>query len=460
MILRKFIIISVLIFSTPAFAVSDVDIRNSVLKHYPLILAGYDKVDAQKGHLQSQRGAFDIQLKQEFLDYSRGYYDGKYNKTTLSRQNRVLGSEIYGGYRKSSRDFETYNGSRNTANNGEFFAGLNIPLLQGRAIDKNRLGEMLAQYGLEESKIYLQQIKIKIQKDALKAYWNWIGSANIYQIYADLYELSLKRDKQLRQKFQQGDIAQIIVIENKKNLLTRKNDMIRAQTEFTNSAIYLSLFYRDENAQPIILEKEDIKQVEFIANINNFNELTLSEDIDNAINDRAEIKILRNNRLKETANLKYANNLFQPKLDLNLEASKDIGNGNEQLSQSRNKIGLQLSLPLQFSGAKGAKSKAKAKISALDYEEKIMQEQIKTELKQIYISIKNNSQMLNNLKEEVLLAQKLEKAERKKFRFGASNFFVVNLREQISANSKIKKIEAWQKLQNFKADYKAARFRF
>ena len=68
--------------------------------------------------------------------------------------------------------------------------------------------------------------------------------------------------------------------------------------------------------------------------------------------------------------------------------------------------------------------------------------------------------MLNNLKEEVLLAQKLEKAERRRFRFGASNFFVVNLREQISANSKIKKIEAWRKLQNFKADYKAARFRF
>lgn len=448
------------LFALNAFAISDKDVSNSVLKHYPLILAGYDKVEAAKGNLQSVRGAFDIQLKQEFLDYSRGYYDGKYTKTSIERQNRLFGSTIYGGYRRSYRDFEDYTGSINTAHNGEFFAGLNIPLLQGRAIDENRLGEMLANYDFEESKIYLEKIKIKIQQDAIKAYWNWIGAVKTYQIYADLYELSLKRDLQLKQKFKKGDIAQIIVVENKKNLLTRKNDMIRAKTKLQNSAIYLSLFYRDDNSKPIILNKSDISDVEFSSDVTNFDSIRLQNDMELAINDRAEIRLLRNNRLKEKANLKYAKNLFQPKLDLNIEASKDVGDGNASLSQSRNKVGLKLSLPLQFSEARGSKSKAQSNISAIEYEEKIVQEQIKTELKQIHISIQNSAEMLNNLKEEVLLAQKLEKAERQRFRFGASNFFVVNLREQISADSKIKKIEAWQKLQNFKADYKAARFKF
>lgn len=442
------------------WAVSDTDIQNSVLKHYPLILAGYDKIDSARGGLKAAQGAFDIRLKQEFLDYSRGYYDGKYASASVERQNRLFGSKVYGGYRRSYRDFESYNGNQNTAHNGEFFAGLNIPLLEGRAIDENRLGEMLANYDFEESKIYLEKIKIKIQQDALKAYWNWIGAAKTFEIYSDLYELSLVRDKQLQQKFKTGDIAKIIVVENKKNLLTRKNDMILAETEFRNSAIYLSLFYRDENANPIILGKEDVPTVKFVADIFNFNSFILKQDSDLAINERAEIKLLRNNRLKETANLKYANNLFQPKLDLNIETSKDVGDGNAQLTQSRNKIGLQLSVPLQFSKASGSKSKAQSNISALDYEERLIQDRIKTELKQIHISIQNNAEMLNNLKEEVVLAQELEKAERKRFKAGDSNFFVVNLREQISADSKIKKIEAWVKLQNFKVDYKAARFKF
>ncbi|MBL6665162.1 MAG: TolC family protein, partial [Rickettsiales bacterium] len=247
---RVLIAIFSILLSPNSWAVSDKDITNSVLKHYPLILSGYDKVEAARGGLQASRGAFDIKLKQEFLDYSRGYYDGKYSETTIERQNRLLGSKVYGGYRRSYRDFESYTGGVNTAHNGEFFASINIPLLQGRAIDQNRLGEMLANYDFEESKIYLEKIKIQIQQDALKAYWNWIGAVKSYKIYADLYKLSLTRDEQLRQKFKHGDIAEIIVIENKKNLLTRKNDMIRAETELQNSAIYLSLFYRDENSNP------------------------------------------------------------------------------------------------------------------------------------------------------------------------------------------------------------------
>lgn len=443
-----------------AKSISDTDIRNSVLKNYPLILAGYDKVDAAKGNYRAAKGVFDIRLKQELLDYSRGFYDGKYNKTSIERQNRFLGSSIYGGYRRSYREFEDYEGQRDTTRNGEFFAGINIPLLQGRAIDENRLGEMLAEYDFDESKVNLENIKIKIQKDALKAYWNWVASAKIYKIIDDLYKLSLNRDKQLRKRLKKGDVAEIIVVENKQNLLKRKNEMIFARANFKNSAIFLSLFYRDKDGQPFILGEQDLPKINFSTNVEKFNSINLNDDINSAINDRAEIRILRLNRLKENANLKYAKNLFQPRLDLNLEASKDVGGGDQSLSQSRNKVGLQLALPLQFSNARGKKSAAISKLSAIEYEEKIRQEQIKTELKQININITNSAEMLGNLKQEVKLARRLEKAERKRFRYGASNFFVVNLREQISANSRVKQIEAWQKLQNFKADYMAARFRF
>lgn len=446
-------------FALPAKAqpISEVHIQNSVLDHYPLILAGYDKIKANQGKLKASQGAFDIMLKQEYLDYSRGFYDGKSTKTTIEKQNQFLGSRVYGGYRKSYGDFESYNNGRQTAHHGEFFAGLNLPLLQGRAIDQNRLGVMLAEYDFDESKVVLDKIKITIQQDALKAYWNWIAAAKTYHIYDDLYTLSVKRDKQLREKQKKGDIAQIIVTENKKNLLTRQNQALAAQVAFKNSAIYLSLFYRDTQGQPIILSPDNLPEIDF-ENLNTTH--NLEEDIELAQQNRAEIALLKLDKNRQKAALDYSKNLLQPKLDVNVEASKDIGSAPNTLSQSRNSIGAQLSLPLQFSQAKGKINQAKSSLSAIAYEEKNLQDTIKAELEQIHHSIITNTQMLQNLKEEVALAQELEAAERKKFELGASNFFIVNLREQISADSKIKKIDAWQKLQNFKTDYKAARFAF
>jgi len=439
--------------------VSETQIKNSVLNNYPLILAGYDKIEANKGKLQSSNGAFDIKLKQEYLDYSRGFYDGKIAKTTFEKQNNFLGSSVYGGYRKSSGEFEDYENKRKTAKNGEFFAGVNLPLLQGRAIDQNRLGVMLARYDFKESKIVLDKIRIKIQQDALKAYWNWISTANIYKTYDSLYKLSQLRDKQLRQREKNGDIAEIIVVENKQNLLTRKNQSIRALMDFKNSSIYLSLFYRDNLGQPIILDDENLPNIDFSTSTQEYKH-NLESDIENALGNRAEVALIRLNRKRQTANLNYSENLLQPELDLNFEASKDTGSSPDSISQSRNTVGVKFTIPLQFSKAKGQIKQARSELSAISYEEKNIKDSIKVELRQIHTSIINSTKMLKNLKEEVLLAHRLEQAERQKFKLGSSNFFLVNYREQISANSKIKKITAWQKLQDFKTDYKAARFNF
>jgi len=440
--------------------ISTKDIRNSVLSYYPLILSAYDDVDASLGSLKASQGVFDIRLKQEYLDYSRGFYDGRTAKTTIERQNRTLGSKVYGGYRKSDRDFEDYNGGYNTGSNGEFFAGVSIPLLQSRAIDSNRLGEILARYNFEESKVHLQNIKIQMQRDAIKAYWNWVAMSHIYQVYDDLYNLSLKRDSQLRKRYKRGDVAEIIVVENEKNLLTRKNEMLQAKVNFKNSAIYLSLFYRDEHGKPVILSRDNLPEVNFKNSTEVFSDSELEADIENAKLNRAEMQIIKINKLEQKANLKYAKNLFQPKLDINFEASKDSGSNDATISQSRNKVGATLSLPLQFSQARGKVNEARAKISAIGYQEQIALDNIMTEILQIHNNILNGSKIVENLIKEVALAKKLEKAERRKFSLGASNFFLVNFREQISANSKIKRVVAWQELQNFKADYKAARFYF
>lgn len=436
---------------------STIDITNSVLKHYPLILSQYEELSASRGRYLSSKGVFDITLKQEYLDYSRGFYDGKNLKTLFEKQNEAFGSKFYGGYRKSFNQFEDYNGDYQTNNNGELFAGIKISILEGRSTDKYRLGKILAEYNIEESKVHLQNIKIQIKRDAIKAYWNWISSYEIYKTYDEIYQLSLKRDSQLKSRFQKGDISKMVYVENRKNLLSRKNQTIEAKNLFEISAIYLSLFYRDESSKPIIPSEKQIPKTSL--QLSNAEEIELDKDIEYALENRAEIQMLKIKKKSEEQNLKYAKNLLQPKLDLSFETSKDLGEGTAERAQSRNKVNLALVIPLQFSEARGEKLESTSKLNALGYELKITKEQINYELSQLQKNITSSLEIFNNSKEEVSLAKELELAEEQRFKLGDSDFFLVNLRELSWADAKIKQIISLQNYQNQLADYEAKVFK-
>lgn len=56
------------------------------------------------------------------------------------------------------------------------------------------------------------------------------------------------------------------------------------------------------------------------------------------------------------------------------------------------------------------------------------------------------------------MAETLQNAEIEKFKQGASNFFLVNLREQDYAASRAAAIEVFKEFQNTKADYDLALF--
>ncbi len=87
-----------------------------------------------------------------------------------------------------------------------------------------------------------------------------------------------------------------------------------------------------------------------------------------------------------------------------------------------------------------------------------MEEKINAELEQIKIQISSIVEMHHNLSEEAKLADLLENSEREKFKHGASNFFLVNLREQDTAASKAAVMEMYEKYQSALADYKMAIF--
>jgi outer membrane protein TolC len=432
------------------------EVTTSANKNYPQILSYYEKVVAAEGTALSSLGFFDIKLKQSYYDKSRGFYDGKTTDTLLEKDLGFMGAKIYGGYRKSFGNFSDYEGGSLTNDRGEYRAGARFSLLKDSSIDQNRLGVILSNLGIRESKIQLETIKKEIERDATKAYWKWISSVKVFHIYEDLYHLSIKRQAQLEEKLRKGDIAQIIVAENKKNILRRKSALAKARQDFENSAIYLSLFWRDENGTPIVPKQNQVPEIHFL--LHEIKNSQIIADVEMALLNRPELKILKIQKEKNLSQLKYAENLFKPQLDVDLAASKDSGNGPSSRSQTNNYIGLDFSIPLQQREASGKTAEYESKLKSLKYEQQLLEEKIKAELEQIQIQISSIIEMHQNLSEEAKLAYLLENSEREKFKHGAGNFFLVNLREQDTASSKASVIDMYEKYQSALADYKMAVF--
>ncbi len=432
------------------------EVATSANKNYPQILSYYEKVSAAEGTALGSLGFFDIKLKQNYTDKSRGFYDGKTTDTLLEKELGFMGTKVYGGYRKSFGSFADYEGGSRTNDGGEYRAGARFSLLKDSSIDQNRLGVILANLGVKESQIQLETIKKEIERDATKAYWKWISLAKIYHIYEDLYQLSLKRQAQLEEKLKKGDVAQIIVAENKKNILRRKSALAKARQDFENSAIYLSLFWRGENGAPILPKQNQVPEVNFsLHEIENSQSI---QDLETALSNRPELRVLKIQKEQNSSQLKYSQNLFKPQLDVDVGASKDLGSGLASRAQSNNYVGLDFSIPLQQREARGKSAEYKSKLKSLKYEQQLLEEKIKAELEQIQIQISSIVEMHNNLSEEAKLADLLENSEREKFKHGASNFFLVNLREQDTAASKAAAVEMYEKYQSTLADYKMAVF--
>ncbi len=433
------------------------EVVKSAIKNYPKILSHYDKIKAAESNLLASKGFFDIRLKQNYSDRTRGYYDGKVYNAEIEKNLGTLGSKIYGGYRKSYGKFPDYEGGSITNNDGELRAGAKFSLLKDRDIDQNRLSLILGNLSVEEAKIELENIKMEIARDATKAYWTWVASGNIMQIYENLYQLSLHRQSQLEIKSQKGDIANIIVVENRKNLLKRKASLAKIRQEFEASSIYLSLFWRDNNGNPKKPKIENLSKVDNDS-LKILNDIEIKKSQEKALLERPEIRLINLKSNQQSNELKYAKNLLQPELDVDFGISQDKGNGLESRSQTNNYANLSFSFPLQQREAKGKIGASEAKISALKYEKSLLEDQIKVEIDQVIIKLLTIFETHSLLKEESKLAEILQNAEAEKFTHGASNFFLVNLREQDFAVSKASVIEVFKEYQNAIADYNLATF--
>jgi outer membrane protein TolC len=418
-------------------ALSPDEVLESARLHYPRILAAMQEQQVSRARIQEKEGAFDATLEQDVSSRLSGFYDGQQIDTRLVKPIPDFNSRVYGGYRISDGDFPIYEDRLITNDNGEILIGAELSLLRNSLIDDRRAEVNLAQIKAEMADIDLLIMQMNVQLSALNRYWRWVAAGKELGVLHSILKLMEDRQDGLEKRYKRGDVAKIFLTENQQYITQRKAQIVEAERAFQDAAFQLSLFYRDSDGEQITPLPGSLPKA-----FPSPGELAEEEALRTIIAQHPELQRLAQSVLETEQELALGENLLLPKADLAFEFSDDFGSGSTTRERAESVVKLKVSVPLERNLAKGKIRKAKADFKRLNHLAELREDELLTQLANIMVEIKARKKSIKLIEDEIRFAKTMEKAERKRFRAGGSDFFLINVRETALANARIKHVQA------------------
>jgi cobalt-zinc-cadmium efflux system outer membrane protein len=412
------------------------DVLRAVDRALPLIEQARRDVDAAAGDLVSARGAFDLSLSAtgRRLD---GEYGNSRLTTMLEQPLTTWGATAYGGYRAGRGTFADYDGKAETTGSGEILAGLEVPLLRGRAIDGRRAGTATAELGVERASRQLDAVRLGHLTAALSSYWDWVAAGRQLAVARALLTLAEVRDTQLVDAVALGQIAAIERTDNLRAIFQRRSALASAQRLFEQAAIDLSLYYRGADGAPV---RPSLDRLPPLPTAAAGAEPDEAAEVAGALARRPDVQARRLSRDRQRVELRFAENTQLPTLDFFSEVGRErresIKGGNSL------EVGLTFSLPVQRRKAIGQTLKAQAALSRADLDLRWVEDQVRAEVQDALSAVRAAAAIRDAVSDEVEVARELERLERDRFDLGDSTQFLVNLRELAAADAAVRDIRA------------------
>ena len=427
-------------------------------QHFPQILQRIAGQRAAESKVLQAEGAFDLVFSADGFSRLGGFYDGTAVKGMATQPLRPLGAELYTGYKLSDGTFPIYEDVNFTNSGGALRVGALFSLLRDRNIDERRFAETDAQLGVAAADLDLLLTKIGVQQRALSAYWRWVTLGRQVRVYDNLLRIAIERQDNLEQQVERGARARIFLTENRQNITRRQSLVTSAERDLGIAANALSFFYRDEQGVPLIPGGErlppSIPRQEL-------NALAVPPEVaaSDAVLRRPELALLRNAIKREQNRIALSENNLKPRLDVDIGVQQPFGSvaeGGISRDTTDTVIGFQFSVPLQQRAVRGRLMQSRAELEAIRQEQRLTEEQIELEVRNILLELNVARELLDLAAQEVSLSEAMRESEVRRFESGASDFFLVNLREEIAANAQIKVLQAELDTRLARADFDAA----
>lgn len=418
------------------------DVVTSVYASYPALDAVSRERQIAAGKQLTAMGEFDINLLGETINQPLGYYKN-YRHGVGAKQYSWSGAQTFGGYRLGRGFYEPWYKERQTDDGGEFKAGVAVPFLRDRAIDKRRAAVFQARVDRAAAEPQLQLEVIEAIRAASITYWDWLAAGQRATIAEEMLKLATERQKGLQLRVDRGDIAGIELVDNDRLIASRQGKLIESELKLKQASIKLSLFLRDSTGTPLIALPEQLPTE--LPPLQPLPDVDEAKQVADALSLRPELRLITLDQQRQEIEVRQASNIALPSLDGVLTGSQDLGDSASakgDKSPFELEAGLQLEVPLQRREARGKLLTAQAKLAQLSAKRTYMVQSIAADVQVSRSAVAAQLAAVEQAVRGVELARQLADAERTKLDRGDSNILLVNLRESAAADAQLLAVDA------------------
>lgn len=440
-----------ILLATSASALTLEQVRQSTERHHPLVRAALDELRSERGALEAARGAFDSKLVGEHQRVASGYWSRTLTDVQIEKPLKVANAKAYAGYSYGFNGrFPPQFSTLSTNSGGAPRLGLSFDLLRGFSIDESRAGLELATKQVQAAMATATLTQWDLARYAEVAYWEWVAARKILETYEGLLQNAISREAYLRQRVDRGDAPAVILSENAQYIARRRRTTLAAQERYVRAKIELSLFFRNETGEPIVVSDSETRDefppfvVEAVTTI------TGSEP---SVNERPEIRILETQLAQREVDLRLAENIRLPRLSAWGDYTQNIGGEDPTNPDHAWSLGLRFEIPIEREFIRGSIATARSRRDAQLARHRYGVEAFRTQEQGLREALALQQKQLEQTKEEFRYARELVVVETLKFRSGGSNLFLVNLREEAAADAEATLHEATNALMTTRLSY-------
>ena len=431
------------------------EVLASVYSSYPLLQAALYNRNIALGQQIGASGAFDTKLKGASENGPQGFYEN-YRQSLGIVQPTYWGGEVFAGYRIGRGDFQPWYLERQTNGAGEFKAGVQVPLARNRTIDARRAELWKSGYERSMAEPDIQAQLIGYVQDASYGYWDWVAAGEYHQIATRVLVLAEERTNRIESQVNAGLVDPPELTDNLRLVAIRKAKAADTRRKMEQTAAKLSVYLRDGSGEPIVPTE---KQLPGFPDPSPVDELQLDQDIQTALSNRPELRMLDLLRQQTQIDYNEATNQLQPELNAVVWGSQDIG---EPTSSKRDKspyeseASVYLDVPMQRRKARGKMTELQGKLAQLSAKRRITGDKIGVDVQMAHAALRSAWDQVVSSQESLKHAEDLAARARTNQEKGASDLLKVTLREQYAVESAEKYVDALKLYFESRADYRAA----
>lgn len=438
--------IAIVSFQTPPILPLESFLSQVELRFPKLIGAEAERL-AVTAKRQTKQGAFDPQvtLGTESLRYNSASTRGKASAGVSNE----LGIEVATpqGLKLAAGRSWNAGGVKSpdsaTGSDGSYFLYAKLPLARGGGINEKLVGLAQARLAEPAATLNLAGLRQNTLLEASLAYFEWPGAVQKLLIAQKLLDVGIFRATGLQKEFDKGLQAAITLTEAEAEVERRRANFIKAQRDLDKATLKLSKFTWD-GTDLFRLSPAPLRQPELLA------QSALTEALQRARDLRPELQLIALQTESIRLEGRLAQNDLRPAVDLVVSPSADFGS---KSVGGAYKFGVTASIPLYQNDARGRREEALQKEQKFTREAELLQRTIELEVRDANNAIQRSQERFIAAQERYAKTKKVEEGELKLFQAGLGTLFLVNQREQATA-------EAASLLIDIQVEYEQARAAF